>query len=463
MGRNPYPEAWSVKRELPEDFGRKTSKSSSKILRESVSFTIDANDESVHKEKKHVNPLGKDVNRMHDNLVKNRIVKQKQEKTGGYLQKQTLEKESKKREHEIDAYSIKNKNERNKNNSQKSSSNNCVFAKRVQSEALFQRELADIIEKKTQKQRKKHNTKHTLILATSFSLCIIFAVLVFVVWKMNGNTKQTTEAGNNNELKTESQNVIESAIEPNSVSEGDFSKERKVETEQVATVTPEKRITEENAEENGKIIAKSNSDYESYEGYWYSAENSDWILDVSRVDNNRATFALAYQGGYVIDATDIWIDEGEAEFESKWCSGKIHFVNQTVFFEFDEYDDPCFSSYVCLDVKYDGNDKNEENGFDESYWYYLLPQSHYAYISEDDLSYFNKNDCLLARNEIYARYGRKFKDDTIQAYFNSMPWYIGTIEPEEFDEKMLNKYEIKNIETIIEYEIKMGYRDNNEN
>ena len=58
----------------------------------------------------------------------------------------------------------------------------------------------------------------------------------------------------------------------------------------------------------------------------------------------------------------------------------------------------------------------------------------------------------LGRNEIYARHGRRFLDEEIQSYFDSMPWYEGTIEPEDFKESVLNKYEKRNLQKIKLYE-----------
>ena len=47
-----------------------------------------------------------------------------------------------------------------------------------------------------------------------------------------------------------------------------------------------------------------------------------------------------------------------------------------------------------------------------------------------------------------------FKDETIQAYFNSCDWYGGTIAPDDFDEANLTETEIANKDLIVEYEKK---------
>lgn len=89
---------------------------------------------------------------------------------------------------------------------------------------------------------------------------------------------------------------------------------------------------------------------------------------------------------------------------------------------------------------------------------FVFPDSDRRYISTSELSGLSAEECSHARNEIYARHGRKFQDQNLQAYFNSKEWYNGTIEPGAFTESMLNEYEKANASTILSYEKSMGYR-----
>lgn len=89
---------------------------------------------------------------------------------------------------------------------------------------------------------------------------------------------------------------------------------------------------------------------------------------------------------------------------------------------------------------------------------YILPTSNSAYLTMEDLEGLTAEQCRLARNELYARYGRKFTDETLKAYFESKSWYVGTIEPEDFTEDMLNEYEIYNRDLIVDYEEQNGFR-----
>ena len=65
---------------------------------------------------------------------------------------------------------------------------------------------------------------------------------------------------------------------------------------------------------------------------------------------------------------------------------------------------------------------------------------------------------MIARNELFARHGRKFTDENLKSYFESKSWYEGTIEPEDFDDSVFNEYEIANRDLIVEYEKEKGYR-----
>ncbi len=89
---------------------------------------------------------------------------------------------------------------------------------------------------------------------------------------------------------------------------------------------------------------------------------------------------------------------------------------------------------------------------------YILPYSDRRYLSESDLYGLSKEECRLARNELYARHGRLFDDEELQAYFNRKDWYYGRISPADFQESVLNDYEFYNRDLIVTYEKEKGYR-----
>lgn len=71
---------------------------------------------------------------------------------------------------------------------------------------------------------------------------------------------------------------------------------------------------------------------------------------------------------------------------------------------------------------------------------------------------FDKDMCMYARNAIYARAGRKFSSDEIRAYFEKFDWYKPTIEPNDFQESMLNEHQVANKNLMVAFESELGYR-----
>ena len=79
---------------------------------------------------------------------------------------------------------------------------------------------------------------------------------------------------------------------------------------------------------------------------------------------------------------------------------------------------------------------------------YILPDSDQRYLSGEELADMDKAALRLARNEIYARHGRQFESEDLNEYFNSQPWYDGSIPADGFDDSVLNEYEKANLDLI---------------
>lgn len=88
---------------------------------------------------------------------------------------------------------------------------------------------------------------------------------------------------------------------------------------------------------------------------------------------------------------------------------------------------------------------------------YFFPESDSRYLTDEEVSAYSSSDLELAKNEIYARHGRKFVTERIAEYFNNKSWYQGTVDPETFDaqqDSVFNEYEIANIGKIAQWEQK---------
>lgn len=69
---------------------------------------------------------------------------------------------------------------------------------------------------------------------------------------------------------------------------------------------------------------------------------------------------------------------------------------------------------------------------------FILQDSSSRLLVSSDLTEMSLRELNYARNEIFARHGRKFKSQELQNYFNSKSWYKGTINPEDFDENYMD-------------------------
>ncbi|MFR5713648.1 MAG: YARHG domain-containing protein [Clostridium sp.] len=101
--------------------------------------------------------------------------------------------------------------------------------------------------------------------------------------------------------------------------------------------------------------------------------------------------------------------------------------------------------------------KNQEHTAKaEEEW--IFPDSNTVLLTKSDLEALSAEECKIARNEIYARHGRKFNDAFLQSYFESCEWYQGTVEADSFNEQELNETELANRNLIAEYEAEKGYK-----
>lgn len=107
---------------------------------------------------------------------------------------------------------------------------------------------------------------------------------------------------------------------------------------------------------------------------------------------------------------------------------------------------------------YIDEDEDDETVDEENKTDYIIPDSDTRVIERSDLDGLSANQVRLARNELYARHGRRFLDADLQSYFDSCSWYNGTIEPDDFSDEMLNSVEKQNKDIIVNYETEMGYR-----
>ena len=87
---------------------------------------------------------------------------------------------------------------------------------------------------------------------------------------------------------------------------------------------------------------------------------------------------------------------------------------------------------------------------------FIFADSDARYLTATEVQSLSMQMACYAKNEIYARRGRRFQSKELQEYFNSKTWYNGVYAPEEFNENTFNKYESANIQALTAYEFSLS-------
>lgn len=76
---------------------------------------------------------------------------------------------------------------------------------------------------------------------------------------------------------------------------------------------------------------------------------------------------------------------------------------------------------------------------------YIFPDMDTRYLTQDEVSKLSLQAVCYAKNELYARHGRKFLSQELKDYFNDKTWYEGTVDPDSFSPGVFNTYENDNL------------------
>ena len=198
--------------------------------------------------------------------------------------------------------------------------------------------------------------------------------------------------------------------------------------------------------------------------YYFSDDDLIAITTQPNVENNAYRRFYYYQDGVLFFA----YYEGSDSYRFYFCQGRLIRLRYTpdtaVSNTAANYDQATTENYLkweCRVLTEEAQlrlELSRLSAASESDSEYLLADSDSRYLTEDDLAGFTAEQCRLARNEIYARHGRRFKDPALQRYFDSLSWYDGTIEADAFNDSVFNSYERANCSLIIDYEREHGYR-----
>ena len=193
----------------------------------------------------------------------------------------------------------------------------------------------------------------------------------------------------------------------------------------IPSVWEDKYIIKE-GEDGFALIQKSSYEKEEGWGYLFGFYKSGEM-----VDESCGATQLAYTDEYmyyVQEPTDVafWYEDEAiaAEYTEMYTQKEAIVASLTI---------------DADNVRYDAHE-------------YMLAMSDIKEIPQYYLENMSTNQLWIARNEMFARHGRKFDNAYLSNYFESCSWYNGTVAPKDFDESVLSQVEKKNLEIIKSYE-----------
>lgn len=119
-----------------------------------------------------------------------------------------------------------------------------------------------------------------------------------------------------------------------------------------------------------------------------------------------------------------------------------------------------FGSFLNSDNNTASEEEAQENINIAENEEYILANSNVDYLTETDITGLTLQEINYAKNEIYARHGRRLESQELMNYFTSKSWYEGIYDPDDFDanysDDVLNDYEKKNAEFLRSVEYSMN-------
>ena len=192
-------------------------------------------------------------------------------------------------------------------------------------------------------------------------------------------------------------------------------------------------------EDLGKGLEKEISEYTKISNYKYAMKHltsiSEELDEEDEVVNKLLKQCEADYMKYLEEESSRLIAEGEPKDAVQILEDAKELVR----------DQEKLEKLIATAEKAETDKKNAVAKKDSEY---IIPDSNSRYLTESDISGLSLQQLNYAKNEIYARRGRKFDSVELQEYFGSKSWYRGTIEPSQFTNDMLNDYEIKNADLL---------------
>ena len=212
----------------------------------------------------------------------------------------------------------------------------------------------------------------------------------------------------------------------------------------------------ESIDTNEKTVSGTSVSRDTLPGSYSRSVGPKCGISIWSADENGISFAMGIgAAGYLAyvdmrDCTAEWIDSNTAVYINIYSGYQLQITVQGEGFLKLEENQP-FNEDFALAGDY------ITDTIAEDHCEYVFPGDENYPIEVSELEGKTAAECRIARNEIYARHGRMFQDEQLQAYFDMCSWYEGTVAPENFSDSVLNEVEKANLQMITDYESRMGY------
>ncbi len=241
----------------------------------------------------------------------------------------------------------------------------------------------------------------------------------------------------NNVLNSD-EDRIEKDYDDDDDEDDDKKEEKSTEADEATTEAATEATTE--AEEDKEEVK---ADYDltdkadiTIEGTFSESNSGDYIIKLAQ--------NLSFKDGDTVleDIKSVRIDMSDLDYKINDHASKGDVIKITGQ-GYTQDDKVYIKAKTVLDDE--GKDISETEELDGDY---IIENSSRELLTEDDIKDLSLKELNYAKNEIYARHGRKFASKELQDYFNSKDWYSGTIEPEDFSDYSLNDVELANAKLL---------------
>jgi hypothetical protein len=187
---------------------------------------------------------------------------------------------------------------------------------------------------------------------------------------------------------------------------------------------------------NGKTYNKT------IEVYWYICYynllfNSDGVTTVDTLNystpNDRFTIDSGVSTGW---STKSWYYYGYQSLNELYKSVVTSKVDS-----YNHEDNVDESVSVTESEEEDEEEVMGEDGI-------IFPNSSSELVDASEVEALTDEELRYAINELYARHGYIFKDDTLRAYYEQYDWYDPTVKPDDFTIALFNDVEKENIDIM---------------